>query len=515
MSFFKNGIIIIFHTLLSRIFGLARELCIANFFGTSLYADAINTALRFPNLFRRIVGEGALSSVFVPIYSEKLQQSESKAAKFASEIFTIMFLSLSILCALLIIFMPYVVKLNAPGFILDSKKFEIAVLLSRITMPYMVFISLCALIGGIHNSNGRFGAFAFLPIILNISIITASLLDFSDKENKSILIAISVIIGGIIQLIFMIYTSMSYNIRYGFVFVYKLSSDSIRFFKKMIPAALGSSVTQLNLFLSTAIASISPGAISILSYADRIYQLPLSIIGICFGTLLLPSLSKYYNSKQYKEALTLQTNAVRLSLFLSIACSFGIIVLAHPMIHIIYERGNFLEIDTKKTSDALAIFALGLPAFILNKILIPIFYARHNAKTPFRIAIATMIVNFVANFSLIWHFEHLGIAIGTVISSWFNIAITIYYLKKTGYNIVEKNIWFYIFKVIISALIMAISVHSLFLLNINFLYEETFRTKFFYLVLIVFFGILVYFATALLIKAIYISDIKSLLSKKN
>jgi putative peptidoglycan lipid II flippase len=513
LSLFKSGLIVASLTFLSRIFGLIRELVIANFFGTNIYADAINTAFKFPNLFRRIFGEGALASVFVPIYASELQENKIKADFFASQIFTLLLISLVGLTILIEIFMPQILTILAPGFISDPLKFTHSVLLCRITIPYMIFISLAALIGSIENSHNRFASFAFVPIILNIFVIISCFFG-ENEEKKTIFVSIGILAGGIFQFIFMYVIARFYGIKLNLSPLKKLSRDSILFFKNMIPATIASSVTQLNLFVSQAIASFAPGAISILSYSDRIYQFPLSIIGICFGTVLLPSLSAHYKNGDIDAASNLQTQAIKLSLFLSLACMFGIITLAHPIMHVIYERGAFTSSDTIKTAETIAIFALGLPAFILNKVLTPILFSKLDTRTPMKLTTITIVINIALNALLIKDFEHLGIALGTIISAWINIFLIVRHFRIRKINLLTEKIGIYVLKLLGLGVIMSICVLIASSQMSDLIYKSHGIVKFMSLSMVILFGFIIYFGAALYIKLITKDDIKKILKRR-
>lgn len=487
MSIIRSGFIIAIFTFISRVFGLVRELVVANFFGTTIYGDIINTAFRFPNLFRRIFGEGALSSVFVPIYSTELITEKKSASKFASEVYTMLFLLLIALTVIFIIFMPQIVLIIAPGFKRANEQYDLAILLCRITIPYMILISMASLHGGIQNSHSRFGAYAFVPILLNIAIIISAF--FGDNlEFKSIYVACGIILGGILQFLYMQRITNKLDLKIQFIGLKNVSPNSIMFLKNMVPAIIGNSATQLNLFISSAIASFIPGTISILSYSDRIYQFPLSIIGICFSTVLLPTLSNLHKQKKFEEAIDVQTKAIKLSLFLSFACMFGIISLAHPIIHVIYERGIFSSIDTLKTAETIAIFALGLPAFIINKILTPVFFARLDTKTPLRITTITIAINIALNLLLIKNLEHVGIAIGTSLASWINVGLIIYYCKKSKIKLLSSSITSYIFKLIVACMVMSAILLQLVIFLPFLIYDGNYITKFLSLIIFISIG---------------------------
>ncbi|WP_323738888.1 murein biosynthesis integral membrane protein MurJ [Candidatus Trichorickettsia mobilis] len=495
---FRSGIIVAFFTLLSRIFGLARELFIASMFGTSYLADSINVAFKLPNLFRRIFGEGALSAVFIPIFNEKLLHSSAAARKISGEIFTLLLLTLITLVVLMEIFMPSIVLILAPGFHKNLEKFELTILVCRITIPYVIFISATALLGGILNSVKQFAAFAFAPIILSVTVIIGTLI-LQQYISSPIAISIAVVIAGILQILFMLYFVFKANLSFPLT-INIHDSDVKKFLLNMIPATLSSGVYQLNLFISQSIASFIPGAVSILSYADRIYQFPLSIIGITFGTILLPELSKIYKINDLKKAYQLQNKAIKAGLFLSIPASLGIILLSEPIIHIIFERGAFLADDTIKTAQAISAFAIGLPAFVLSKIFMPIFYANNDTKTPLKITIYSLTINTILNLLLMLFFDHIGIALGSSIAAWYNVWL----LHKYGkvYHVVpftSKKIMIFTLKLLFSALSM-----SLIILIINhyygsYFYHESLLIKSLTLSATIITGALVFFISSLIL----------------
>lgn len=454
----RSGIVVACFTLLSRIFGLIRELVLAYIFGTSYLADAINIALKLPNLFRRIFGEGALATVFIPIFNTKLLISNNEAKKFSGEILGLLSISLIILIVILEIFMPSIMMILAPGFYKDHEKFNISVLLCRITLPYLILISITALFGSVLNALKKFASFAFVHVILSVAIIIGSII-FEDKINSAISISYSVIIAGILQVLFMLIflkkSNMHFSIRYS------LNDPEIKkFLKNMLPATLSASIYQLNIFISQSIASFVPGVVSILSYADRIYQFPLSIIGITFGTILLPELSAIYKSQNYIQAQKLQNKAIKIGLFLSTPAMLGIILLAHPIIHIIYERGAFSHDDTLKTAQAIIAFSTGLPAFVLSKILMPIFYANDDTKTPFKITIYCVIINTLLNLLLMSKLQHTGIALSSSIASWIGVILLYKFSKKFNFNIIlDKDIKIFMFKLILSSIAMCFIIY--------------------------------------------------------
>lgn len=429
----RPGLIIAFLTMISRVLGLVREMLIASVFGASSVADCVNVAFKFPNLFRRIFGEGALSLVFVPIYSKKLLESKILANEFCSKIFTLLLISLTILMIICELSMPYLMLILAPGFEYGSEKFTLAVTLCRITTPYLILISTVALFGGVMNSAKRFAAFAATPIISNVATIS---LYFVFKQNISSEYSISftLVIGGVMQVLFMIFAMKSAGLQIKITkksFNYE-DKDVKLMLQNMIPATLSSGVQQLNIFISQSIASFIPGAVSILSYADRLYQLPLAIIGISFGTVLLPSLSEFYKTQNFKAANNLQNKALTLSMFLTLPSMLGLIATSKYLVHLIYEHGEFTQQNTYNVSLVLIAFSFGLPAFVISKILLPMFYANHDNKTPFRITCYTIILNLILNMIFMLIYGYVGIAIGSSIAAWYNCFLLAKHSRKYG-----------------------------------------------------------------------------------
>lgn len=453
---FKSGLTVAFFTFISRIFGLFRELFIANLFGATSVADAVNVAFKLPNLFRRIFGEGALSIVFVPIFNSRMHESKTAAQKFVGETFILLLITVTILVALIEVFMPSLMFIIAPGFYEDKNKFDLTILLCRITLPYLVFISVSALFGAVLNSIGRFAAFAFVPILLNITIIIGTIL-LQSHISSAVSISLSIAIAGVLQVVFMTLALKRSKMLFPLVFNVK-DKDVKKLVVNMGPATLSSGVQQLNLFLSQSIASFIPGAVSILSYADRIYQFPLSIIGITFGTILLPELSRIYRTNDVDLALKVQNKAIKSSLLLSLPATFGIIALSHPIIHVIYEHGAFSPEDTLKTAQTISAFAFGLPAFVLSKVLMTIFYANHDTATPLKITIYSLLANTLLNLLLMIPFDHVGIALGSSIAAWYNVWLLYKYANTYGRISISKSTQKFCLKVIISSSIMLLTI---------------------------------------------------------
>lgn len=509
----KSGIIVAFFTMISRVFGLFRELFIAATFGSSAIGDCVNVAFKFPNLFRRIFGEGALSVVFIPIFTEKLLDSKKSAQKFSGEVLTLLFIILLALSIVIQILMPYLMILIAPGFHADLEKYETAVLLCRITTPYLIFISITAIFGGMLNSIRKFAAFAFTPIIMNICVIGFTYF-FQNNMKPYFAISYSLIIAGILQVLFIWYCLVRAKLTFTPSFNFR-DPDVTRLVKNMGPATMSSGAQQINLFISGSIASFVPGAVSILSYADRLYQLPLALIGVTFGTILLPELSQIYKKKNIAEANNLQSKATIIAMAISIPAMMGLFVFAKPIIHLIYERGMFLREDTIKTADALAAFSLGLPAFVLSKILTPIFYANGDTKTPMRTTIYSLVANTLLNVILMIPFDHVGIAIGSSIAGWYNVWLLAKHAKE------DLNVKFLpqtknaIYKIMLSSLALTIFLLISYYFYNDLYYSSSFMFKAMLLFSAIIIAIVIYLVMLYLFKVNLIFINKGIKSGKD
>nr|WP_016830854.1 murein biosynthesis integral membrane protein MurJ [Rickettsia conorii] len=497
---FRSGVVVAFFTLISRIFGLVREQFIASLFGSTPMGDSINVAFKLPNLFRRIFAEGALSSVFIPIYNEKMLISKKAANNFSGEIFTLLLLTLIVIIALMQIFMPQLMLFIVPGFHGKKEKFELTVFLCRITIPYLIFVSLTALLGGILNSIKKFAAFAFSPVILSICVIIFTL-TFDHYIESTISISLSLIIAGILQVSFMFVCVKRADLNFPIIFN-PSDPDVKKLLINMGPATISSGIQQLNLFISQSIASFIEGAISILSYADRIYQFPLSIIGTSFSTILLPELSKIYKSNDIVAAKKIQNNAIRMGLLLSLPATFGIIILSHPIINIIYERGVFTSQDTTNTAEAISAFALGLPAFILAKILTPIFYANGDTKTPLKITLFSIIINTGMNLLLMDSLKHIGIAVGTSIAAWYNLGLLYSYTTKQNKLHIEAGIKLFCGKILLCCILMSIIIALIKHYYLEYFYSEYLLIKVCMLGSTIAVGMGAFFGTAYLLKTV-------------
>ncbi len=417
-------------TMVSRVLGFVRDMMIAAVLGSGLVADAFFVAFRFPNLFRRLLGEGAFNSAFVPLFAKHLEcEGQSRARRFAEEAMAGLLFVLLVLTAVAELAMPWIMPVFAPGFTTTAEKLDLSVLLARITFPYLLCMSLVAMLSGVLNALGRFTAAAAAPALLNVLLISALLLALSlglkEHPQASVLLAWGVAIAGLAQLLMLLAAVR----RAGFPLRFRmpvLDDDIRRLVALGIPGIISGGVTQLNIFIGTVIASLQAGAVSYLYYADRLYQLPLGIVGIAIGVVLLPDLSRKLAAGDHAAAHDSQNRALELALLLTLPASVALAVSAYPIVQVMFERGAFTAEDTLPTASALAVFAVGLPAFVLIKVFQPAFFAREDTKTPMRLTILNLAINAAGSVGLFYLLRsmgmmpHLGIAIATTVASWIN-----------------------------------------------------------------------------------------------
>lgn len=433
----KSALIFSFLTLISRIFGFTRDILIAKFIGVSSLSDVFFAAFKLPNFFRRIFAEGAFNNAFVPIFASKLSENKKDALNFAHNILSFLFFILFLVIIILQITMPFFISTIFPGFKDDPSELNLAISLSRITIFYLLFISLVSLFSSILNSYGKFAASSASPIILNLTFIIF-LLFLRDKfPNLAYNLSFAVFAAGILQLIWIIIFSIRQKTLI-FPKIPKINPDIKLFFRKILPGIIGANVMQMNLLIDTAIASLFAGGISYIYYADRINQLPLAMIGIALSITLLPTLSQKITRKEFSKANNLHNIILIIGLLIAMPAAIGLAYLSENIIQTLFERGNFTNKETVQAAKALTIYAFALPAFILVKIFEPAFFARGNTKIPMKIAIICLIVNLILNLILIQFFGFLGVVTASAIASYINLGLLIILALKNKYFYFEK-----------------------------------------------------------------------------
>lgn len=402
-------------TLLSRGAGFARDVMMAAYLGAGPVAEAFLIAFSLPNMFRRFFAEGAFNMAFVPMFSKKLEGGED-AQGFARDAFNGLAAILIVFSVIGTLAMPWLVWLMASGFAGDAR-FDLAVLFGRISFVYILFISLVALLSGVLNAFGRFTEASFVPVLMNLMFIAAMLLADHWGWDMGLTLAWTVPLTGIAQLAF---TWVSAH-RAGFRFtpgLPKLTPDLKRLAMIAAPAVLAGGVVQVNLLVGRQVASFTEGAVAWLSYADRLYQLPLGVVAIAVGTVLLPDLSRRLRAGDAEGGRASFNRGTEFALFLTIPAAVALVVIALPLCEVLFERGAFGPDDTAATALALAIYGAGLPAFVLHKVFQPLYYAREDTRSPFRFAVWSMIVNAVVAVGLLPLIGFSAAALATTISGW-------------------------------------------------------------------------------------------------
>lgn len=460
MALFRSVFTISFYTAISRILGFVRDVFIARYLGVSIMSDAFFAAFKLPNFFRRVFAEGAFNSAFIPIFIEKVQDKKSKDDEliFVRNIFSLLFYALLIFTLIFQIFMPVFMKGLFPGFFNDPQKSTLLIDLSRITIFYLLFISLVSLCSGILNSVGKFAIPASAPIILNATLI-ASIFIFS-KYCPTYAHALSwgVFCAGILQFLWL----FIFTIKSGFLLYPKLPKidhDIKKFFHRLIPGVIGANLIQINLLVNSIFASLIAGGVSYLYYADRINQLPLALIGIAIGIALLPDLSRKIKAKKHNSAIRMQNMALEVGLILVVPATIALTIIATPIISTLFERGKFSANETYHVSKALMFYSFGLPAYVLIKVVEPAFFARSDTKTPMRIAFICMIANIVFNiFFFVLELSYVGIITSSVLSSYLNLILLMTILLRRKHFRFEKKFLKKLILILIPSVVMAFSL---------------------------------------------------------
>ena len=454
MNLLSSTYVFSFFTLLSRVLGYLRDILIAIFLGASIFADAFFVAFRLPNTFRRLFAEGTFNAAFIPSYVSEKTKNQKRGKKFADESLSILILILFFIVLLVEIFTPYLVYLIAPGFLENTEKFNLAIEFTRITFPFLLFVSISSFFSGILNSNNKFAAAAAAPIILNVILILSLLASYFFGLNFAKQLSYGVTLAGIIQLIFLIFVTKKYY-RPSIEFKTKLSSKVKFFFKKLLPSVLSSGVMQINILVGTIIASFEASAVSYLYYADRIYQINLAIAGIAVGTVSLPVLSKAFKQKNFLKISNIQSRSIELSLLLSIPASLGLIIASKEIVNALFGYGSFTIENINMTASALKYFGYGIPAFALIKILSNFFFARNNTKTPFYISTLIVLLNILISISFFSKVGFIIIPIATSISAWVGVIAYVYLLNEKNFLLLKNYLPRNILKIIFSTVFMS------------------------------------------------------------
>src|SRR5882724_7364254 len=513
MDFLRSIFTVGGYTLASRVLGFIRDILIAHALGTGLAADAFFVSQRFPNLFRSLFAEGAFNAAFVPQYARRLEgEGQAAARRFAEQVMSVMTVVLLVFTFIAQAGMPWLMYLLAGGYADDPPKFALSVLLTQVTFPYLLFMSLTALQGGILNSLHQYMHAAAAPILLNIVMIAALLIvaPFAVKpEDAAYVLAWAMTVAGVGQFLWMVIAchraGMDLHLPWP-----RLTPEVRRLFRLMVPGIIGSGVMQINLVIGTQIASWQDGAVSYLSFADRIYQFPLAVVGSAAGVVLLPELSRHLRAGRDDTAMATLNRGIELVLLLTVPAAVALVAIPLPIISVLFQHGKFTAVDSSNTALALGIYGFGLPAFVLVKALTPAFYAREDTETPFRFAVISMIVNTILSIILFQFIAFAGIPLGTVLASWLNIGMLSWRLHKRGHLVIDARLRARLPRILISSLVMGFAVAVVAWLLAPLLGGQ-FALQAAGLVILVLVGLLVFGALALLTGGASATEFRALL----
>jgi putative peptidoglycan lipid II flippase len=415
-------------TILSRVLGFIRDVLIAATLGAGPIADAFFVAFRVPNLFRRLFAEGAFDAAFIPLFATRFhgEGGEIAARRFAEQALAGLTLALVAFTLLGEIAMPWLMLLLAPGFAADPAKLALAVLLGRIALPYLLCMSLVALYSGVLNALGRFAVAALAPTLLNIVLILVllALIGFGhgDQNATAIALAWGIALAGLLQVVVVAVAAAKASMRLAFR-PPRLDADMRRLLLLAAPGLVAGGMTQLTVLINTVIASLQDRVVSWLYYADRLFQLPLGVIGVAIGVVLLPELSHKLRSGDHSAAIASENRALEIALLLTLPAATALLVAAGPIVRVLFEHGAFSAVDAKATAAMLAALALGLPAFVLIKVFHPGFFAREDTKTPMLYAGIGMAANIGLGLMLFVILGAVGLALATSVAGWLQVAL--------------------------------------------------------------------------------------------
>jgi putative peptidoglycan lipid II flippase len=457
MDFIKSAAVISLCTLLSRIFGFLRDVFFAKYLGTGSSADIFFIAHKLPNFFRSLFAEGALNSAFVPILSSYMVSNDrNKVTDFLRNLFSLLLYFVLFFTVVIEIFMPLLVKVVASGFLEDREKYTLAVTLSRITFPYLLLISPVSLMGGILHSHGKFLAVALNPLLLNLVFIVLSVTSHFFDSNILYILSYGLIVGGILQFIFMFIGVLGQEILLYPIGI-KIDKMTRKFMSSFFSAIVSSGIDQINAVVDSIMASRIVGAVSQLYYADRLVQLPLSLVGTAIGTSILPLLSKKIE-KNNNEISKIQENALLLTLFLGLPCALYLHKLSPSFVPLLFENGEFTRASSMAVARCIKIYAFALPIFMMSKILQSIFFSNGDTKTPVIAALISLVSNVLLNLILAKHFGCSGIVISSVISGYLDFLTMLAILLRRGKLILSRRFSAAAIKILCSLIFLWLTV---------------------------------------------------------
>jgi len=447
-------------TMTSRILGFVRDVLIAQILGAGMVADAFFIAFKFPNLFRRLLGEGAMNAAFVPLYARRLE-GEGKAAAdaFAADVAAALTAWTLVLTVIAMAAMPWIMMVQAAGFVDEPEKFDLTVELARITFPYLLFMVLSAMMSGMLNSVGKFAAAAAAPVILNLVFIaTLFLIHIHVLPLPGHALAVAVAIAGALQFAMLAFACHKAGIMVPLPLP-RLTPGVKRLLMLMAPGILGAGVVQINVMVGDLLATLlRQGSVSFLYYADRVNQLPLGVVGVAVGVALLPLLARQLRAGHHEAAMYSMNRAVEVTLLLTLPAATALIAIPWPIVSTLFERGAFSADAALATADALRAFAIGLPAYVLIKALTPGFFAREDTRTPVKIAIGAVALNLILAVALMQVLAHVGIALAAAVSAWANAGFLAFLLHRSGHFQPDARLIRAVPRVLLAAIVMALAL---------------------------------------------------------
>jgi putative peptidoglycan lipid II flippase len=467
MGLLKSTSIIGGMTLISRVFGFARDMMLSRLLGAGAVGDAWQLVFQLPNIFRRLFAEGAFSAAFVPLFNRKLALDDGKtqAELFANSILALFLPILILFSAIMMIAMPGIIWLiDDMGNGGRTNDFTIA--LGRITFPYLALISLTTLFAAILNSVSRFAAAAFAPVLLNICLIAAMLIAIAidggrDTQQVAYLLAWGTSIAGVVQMLWLYYWARRAGFRFRLAWP-RASSDARELGVLILPAIFGAGIYQISRFVDLFfLGRLEEGAFVFLALADRLNQLPLGIIGIALGTAILPALSRFIATNDSGGAQRVQSNAIELGMLLTVPAAVGLFAAAQPLVSAFYFGGKFTQDDVVATAGVVAMLVIGLPAYVLVKVLTPGFFARKDTRTPVLTAAAALVINIALNIALIPVMGVAGLALAGAIAAWVNTILLGIMLYRRGHYRIERDLVGRIARIVLAALVMGAAMHYL------------------------------------------------------
>ena len=522
MSLFKSVATFGGLTFISRITGFLRDVVLANLLGAGAMADAFVVAFKLPNLFRSLFAEGAFTSAFVPLFSQKLvSEGKKKSIFFAAQAISVLFVIVGLFVVLFEIGMPYVVDVLAPGFYHDEGKSKLAVELCRITFPFLLLISIVSFQGGILNSFEKFAAPAAAPIILNLTMIFSAFVFVPFMPTAAHGIALGITVAGFLEILWLYFFLRRIDVKiHPYLHIIKImrNPEIKTLFKRIAPGVVGAGIYQINMAVDTILVSlVGTGAISWLYYANRLQQLPLGVVGAAISVALLPILSKYLKAGDLQNARDTQNKAVEYGLLLSVPAAVLLIVLAEPIVKLLFQHGRFLLSDSQMTANAVIAYSIGLPLYVVTKALMPNFFARGDTVTPVKYSAVVFITNLTFNLILMRFYGHVGIAVATTVAAFVSLLQYIIGLKRRKYKKKKKPLIIKMLKIIGVSVLMGAFVFAVNRLVLQY-FPNYMAHKLTLLTAIGFYGIIAlafFLIAAKIFNIINYSDLLQMMRKKH